>query len=93
MAETEDVPYNISDHAVADDDSVDEDAEQLVNDETIKEIEKYLDEAIAEADSVDQIDLTESAKMSPTQQIAVHKLVKKQLQDIKQIILDKVKEQ
>lgn len=94
MAEpTEDIPYEISDHAIADEDKApDEDQEQLVNDETIKEIEKYLVEAIAEEDSIDQIDLTEQAKMTSTQQIAVHKLVKNHLQNVKQIIDDKVKE-
>lgn len=94
MAEpTEDVPYQISDHAIADEDTdLSEDQEQLVNDEIIKDIEKYLVEAIAEEDSIDQIDLTEQAKMTPTQQIAVHKLVKNHLQNIKSIIDDKVKE-
>lgn len=90
---TEDIPYEISDHAIAEDDQevddLKEDSTQLINAETIAEIDKYLIEAIAEEDSVDQIDLTEQAKMTPTQQIAVHKLVKNHLVNIQQIINDK----
>lgn len=93
MAETEDIDYTISDHAVADEEQTSEEDQSLVNDETIAEITKYLDEAIIEETSVDQIDLTEAAKMTPAQQIAVHKLVKNHLQNIKEIIDNKVKEQ
>lgn len=93
MAETEDIPYEISDHAVADEEKTSDEDQSLVNDDTIKAIQKYLDEAIIEEDSVDQIDLTEAAKMTPTQQIAVHKLVKNHLQNIKEIITNKIEEQ
>lgn len=93
MAETEDIPYEISDHAVADKEQPSDEDQSLVNDETIKEIEKYLEEAIAEHNSLDLIDLTEAAKMTPTQQIAVHKLVTNHLQNIKGIITNKVEEQ
>lgn len=94
MAEpTEDVDYRISDHAVAEEEKTSDEDQSLVNDETIKEIEKYVDEAIAEHDSFDLIDLTEQAKMTPTQQIAVQKLVISHLRNIKEIISNKVKEQ
>lgn len=93
MAETEDIPYEISDHAVADPETTSSEDQSLVNDETIQKIYKYLEEAVAEHNSLDLIDLTEAAKMTPTQQIAVHKLVTNHLQNIKEIINNKVEEQ
>lgn len=90
---TEDITGDIDPFAIDEsEDDVTEDEEQTVETVLIKDIRKYLNEAIVEEDSIDQIDLTEQAKMSPTQQIAVHKLVKNHLQNIKQIIDDKVKE-
>lgn len=92
MAEpTEDIPYEVSDFATPDPEVKADDPDQP-NKSVLKEIQKYLREAIAEHDSVDQIDLTEQAKMNPTQQIAVHKLVKNHLQNIKSTIDNKVKE-
>lgn len=90
----------VDEFAVADEDaldSVDEDLdddelEQNVNAQAVNEVKQYLVEAIKEQDSVDQIDLTEGAKMTPTQQIAVHKLVKQHLINIQTIIINKVKE-
>lgn len=90
---TEDVPYQVGDHAVADEDTTPDEDQSLVNDETIAEINTYLDEAIVEHNALDLIDLTEQAKMTPTQQIAVHKLVVNHLQNIKETINNKVKEQ
>ena len=79
--------------ALDDDENADfEDSEQVINSQIIQEISTYLKEAIVEQDSVDQIDLTETAKMTPTQQIAVHKLVKSHLVTIQGIINDKIKE-
>lgn len=69
-----------------------EDSEQVVNTKIIQDIATYLKEAIVEEDSIDQIDLLESAKMTPTQQIAVHKLVKNHLVNIQGIINDMIKE-
>lgn len=90
---TEDISGDIDPFAIDEsEDNITDDEEQTVETVLIKDIRKYLKEAIAEEDSVDQIDLTEQAKMTPTQQIAVHKLVKNHLQNIKQIIDDKVKE-
>lgn len=75
------------------DDEVDElETDQVINTQIINEIATYLKEAIVEEDSIDQIDLTEQAKMTPTQQIAVHKLVKNHLVNIQGIINDKIKE-
>lgn len=75
------------------DDEIDElETDQVVNRSIIDEITTYLKEAILEEDSIDQIDLTEQAKMTPTQQIAVHKLVKNYLVNIQGIINNKIKE-
>jgi hypothetical protein len=100
---TEDEDYVVSsavdDFAIADEDALDnpenedfDETEQVVNSQTITEIKTYLKEAIAEQDSIDQIDLTEGANMTPTQQIAVHKLVKQHLVNIQNIIISKAKE-
>ena len=90
MALTEDIPYNISDFATPDKE-VEQDPEQP-NKSVLLEALTYLDEAIAEHNTFDVIDLSESAKMTTTQQIAVHKLVTSHLRSIKNIINDKVKE-
>lgn len=66
--------------------------DKTVETEVIQEIRKYLSEAETEHNTFDIIDLTEQAKMTPTQQIAVHKLVVKHLRNIKGIINTKVKE-
>lgn len=92
MAETEDIPYEISDHAVADKETTSDEDQSLVNDETIAAILIYIDEAEAEHNSFDLIDLTEQAKMTPTQQIAVQKLVINHLRNIRDTINNKVKE-
>ena len=100
---TDDEDYLVStavdDFAIADEDALDnpenedfDETEQVINSQTITEIKTYLKEAIAEQDSIDQIDLTEGAKMTPTQQIAVHKLVKQHLVNIQNIIISKAKE-
>ena len=98
----EDEDYLISsavdDFAVADEDALDnpdpdeDEVETLVTTQAVNEVKTYLSEAIKEQDSIDQIDLTEGAKMTPTQQIAVHKLVKQHLINIQTIIVNKVKE-
>lgn len=55
-------------------------------------LNKYIDDAIAEHNSLDYIDLTEAAKMTPTQQIAVHKLVVKHLRNIQNVVNGKKEE-
>lgn len=90
MAETEDVDYNISDHATYRDEG-EQDVDQP-NKSVLLDVQNYLKEAIAEHNTLDLIDLTESANMNPTQQIAVHKLVTNHLQNIKSTIDNKVKE-
>lgn len=91
MAETEDIPYEAPDFVTPEPENKGADPDQA-NKSVLKRIQTYLKEAIAEHDSVDQIDLTEQAKMTPTQQIAVHKLVKNHLINIKSDIDNKLKE-
>lgn len=94
------VSQTVDDFAVADEDALDsvednlddDEVDQIVTTQAVNEVKDYLKEAIAEQDSIDQIDLTEGAKMTPTQQIAVHKLVKQHLINIQTIIINKVKE-
>ena len=66
--------------------------EQSVETKLIQELRKYLDEAELEHNSFDIIDLTEKAKMNPTQQIAVHKCVVQHLRNIRNTINTKVRE-
>lgn len=90
----EDAPYaSVDPFAIADDDNIAPDEEdQTVETKLIQEIKKYLKEAEAEHNTFDIIDLTEQAKMTPTQQIAVHKSVVAHLRNIRNMINDKVKE-
>lgn len=90
---TEDVPYEIDPFAIEDQDDTQDDSEGLSPESAlIKELRQYLKEAIGEHNTFDIIDLTEQSKMTPTQQIAVHKLVVQHLRNIKEIINNKVKE-
>lgn len=87
---TEDVPYNVSEFATPEPEKQ-PDPDQP-NKSVLLEVQKYLKEAIAEHNSFDVIDLTEKAKMTPTQQIAVHKLVVNHLKSVKVEIDNKIKE-
>ena len=89
----------VDDFAIADEDALDnpenedfDETEQVINSQTISEIKTYLKEAIAEHDSIDQIDIQENAKLDLRQQIALHKLVKQHLVNIQNIIISKAKE-
>lgn len=91
MAEiTEDIPYNVSDFATPEPEK-EADPDQP-NKSVITELQVYLEEAITEHNSFDIIDLTEQAKMTPTQQIAVHKCVVQHLRNIKSTVDNKLKE-
>jgi hypothetical protein len=81
-------PFAIEDEATVDSAAEDQTAETLL----IKELRSYVKEAIDEHNSLDLIDLTEQAKMTATQQIAVHKLVVQHLRNINNTINNKVKE-
>lgn len=83
----------VDDFAIEDDDIATTDPEDTtVETILIQELLKYLDEAEKEHNSFDIIDLTEQAKMTPTQQIAVHKCVVQHLRNIRNTINNKVKE-
>lgn len=89
----EDVSYEVDSFAIEDYSDKSDESEQLSpHDGLVKAIRKYLKGAIAEHNTFDLIDLTEQAKMTPTQQIAVHKLVVTHLRSIGEVINDKVKE-
>jgi hypothetical protein len=90
MSETEDVPYNVSEFATPEPEKrTDEDQ---VNKSVLLEIQKYLQEAIDEHNSLDVIDLTMPGDMNPTQQVAVHKLMVSHLRSVKEIVDNKIKE-
>lgn len=92
---TEDVEYDgsVDDFAIEDEFTSDiSDEEQSAETKVIQEIRQYLAEAETEHNTFDIIDLTEQAKMTPTQQIAVHKQVVHHLRNIKGIINNKVRE-
>lgn len=90
MSMTEDIPYIAPDFATPDDEKTPD--EDQPNKSVLLEVEKYLEDAITEHSSFDVIDLTESAKMTPTQQIAVHKLVCSHLRSVKTEVSNKIKE-
>lgn len=94
MSQTEDVPYDIDPFAIEDQviDDPEGETQQVIDDAVFKDIKVYLAEAIQEHNSFDIIDLTEQAKMTPTQQIAVHKCVVQHLRSIRNMINDKRKE-
>ncbi len=91
MAETEDIPYNVSDFATPEKEKVVDDDDQP-NKSVLLEVQTYLKEAIDEHNSLDTIDLTEQAKLNPGQQIAVSKQVVHHLRSVKTIVDDKLKE-
>lgn len=91
MEPTEDIPYEVDDFATSDEDKKTPDPDQE-NKSILKDIQKYLREAIVEHNTIGVIDLTEQAKMTPTQQIAVHKVVVSHLENIKSTIDNKIKE-
>ena len=87
---TEDIPYSVSDFATPEKEK--EPDEDQPNKSVLREVQKYLKEAIAEHNTLDVIDLAEASKMTPTQQIAVHKLVIHHLRSVKTEIDNKIKE-
>lgn len=92
MAEpNEDIDYTVSDFATPEKESKQSDEDQP-NKSVLLDVQKYLQEAIEEHNSMDVLDLTESMKLTPTQQIAVHKLVINHLRAVKVEIDNKIKE-
>lgn len=91
MANTEDIPYNVSEFATPEPEKRIDDDDQP-NKSVLLEVRKYLKEAIVEHNSLDTIDLTEQAKLTPGQQIAVSKQVVHHLRSVETIVNDKIKE-
>lgn len=92
MAEpNEDIPYNTPSFATPDKKDEQSDPDQP-NKSVLLEVQKYLGEAIDEHNTLDTIDLTEVAKITVAQQIAVNKLVVNHLRSIKSEIDSKVEE-
>lgn len=90
MAETEDIPYSAPEFATPEKEN--EPDEDQPNKSVLLEVQKYLLDAIGEHNSFDVIDLTEQAKMTTTQQIAVHKSVVHHLRAVKTEVDNKIKE-
>lgn len=90
MEPTEDVPYTAPDFTTPDRKS--EEDEDQPNKSVLLDAQQYLKEAIEEHNTMDVLDLKEEAKMNPTQQVAVHKLVITHLRAIKTVIDEKVQE-
>lgn len=91
MAETEDIPYSVGEHATPEPDKSADDVDKP-NKSVLLDVRKYLDEAIVEHNSLDVIDLTEQAKLTPGQQIAVAKQVVNHLRNVKNVVEEKIKE-
>lgn len=90
MAETEDVPYNVSPHATPEPEKpVDEDQP---NKSVLKDALKYLDEQIKIHNSLDLVEPNAEQIMTTQQQVAVQKQVVSHLISIRGDINNKVKE-
>jgi len=89
--QNEDIDYTVSDFATPEEDKQTEDTDQP-NKSVLFKVQKYLEEAIVEHNSLDVIDLTESAKLNPGQQIAVAKQVVNHLRTIKTEVDNKIGE-
>lgn len=90
MAKTEDVPYSVSEFATPETEQEPDEDQPYKG--VLVEVEKYLSEAIDEHNSLDTIDLTEVAKLTPGQQIAVNKIVVSHLRNVKTEVDNKLKE-
>ena len=88
MQPNEDVPYgNISGFATPDrEEPIDKSTLDEIIVKALKNNDAYIEAAIAEHLTIDVIDLNENNKMTPTQQVAVHKLVVHHLRQIREDI-------
>jgi len=89
-SENEDIPYTAPEFTTPEKENEPDEDQPYKG--VLLEIKKYLKETIAEHNSFDVIDLTESSKMTPTQQIAMHKLVVHHLKYVKTMVSNKLKE-
>lgn len=96
MAQNEDIPYNISDHAIEDTKVDTSDAELSAEAKLVKKIRAYLKNAIAESESSVVLNLPANAtpeqKIAVFDEIAIHKGVAMHLRNVEEIINNMVKE-
>ena len=96
MAQNEDIPYNVSDHAIEDAQTDDSDAELSAEARLVKKIRAYLKKAINESSSFDVLNLPANAtpeqKIAVFDEIAIHKGVAMHLRNVEEIINNMVKE-
>lgn len=90
MGQTEDIPYNVSDHATPEPEE-EQDPDQP-NKSVLKDILKYLDEQIKIHNSLDLVEPNAEQIMTTQQQVAVQKQVVAHLRDIRSQISNKIKE-
>lgn len=90
MAETEDVPYSVSEHATPEPERQD-DSDQP-NKSVLIEVRKYLDEQIAKHNTFDVIAPEAEGIMTTQQQVEMHKQVVVNLRNVRTIVNDKIKE-
>lgn len=93
---TEDVPYEVDDFATSDDEPDTDTPDQTVETVLIKDLRKYLKEAIVEHSSFDAIHVPANAtpeqKIAAFDDMAIHKGLVMHLRNVQQIINNKVKE-
>lgn len=96
MAQNEDIPYNVSDHAIEDAQTDTSDAEISAESKLVKKIRAYLKDAIADSNSFDVLQLPANAtpeqKIAVFDEIAIHKGVAMHLRNVEEIIINMVKE-
>jgi hypothetical protein len=96
MAQNEDIPYNISDHAIEDAPTDTSEVELSAENKLVKRIRAYLKKSISDAKSVDALNLPANAtleqKIAAFDEIAIHKGVAMHLRNIEEIINNIVKE-
>lgn len=96
MAQNEDIPYNISDHAIEDVKTDDDDAEISAESKLVKKIRAYLKREIDASNSFDVLNLpgnaTPEQKIAAFDEIAIYKGVVMHLRNIEEVINNMVKE-
>lgn len=96
MAQNEDIPYNVSDHAIEDAPTDTSEAELSAESKLVKKIRAYLKGAINESESTVVLNLPTNAtpeqKIAVFDEIAIHKGVAMHLRNVEEIINNMVKE-
>lgn len=90
MAETEDIPYSVSDFATPEEEEQSD--EDKPNKSVLVDILEYLDEQIKKHNSLDVIKPDAENTMTTQQQVLVHQAVVGHLRNVRTTINNKVKE-